>query len=412
VHVVVVVRMTSSTVDESGLSGADPLGRTEYLSLGVATLGSGVGAQYSGQRFAHPSEGYTDEIENCLFRHFLRCRWDGVILAAADALAEHPSGLHCVSPFQNNYASPKGRSLQNSPTATRPYCSQMNGAEPLWGTAESVDVWLCLEYKPVWRAKALADNDLGAPTRTWLAETLRSLTEAGFKVRPQFIRQPDLDRSDTRLLVAFQGQVYEFSGQGYGFLENLDLTALLSHPERLADVATSLDEPRYLVCTNGQRDLCCARFGLPVYTALRELVGDRVWQVTHLGGHRFAPNVLVVPSGCVYGRVSEQSLAAFLKLTEAGDTDFSRLRGRSCYPGIVQAAEASLGRQAVRLLHFEGDDTYARITFVNEEDQEVNEEADDQERFSVVMQRAEQGSVITKSCGDEETATVFPYLRV
>jgi hypothetical protein len=285
----------------------------------------------------------------------------------------------------------------------------MNGAESLWGTADVVDVWLCLEYKPVWRAKALADNDLALSTRTWLAETQRSLSAAGFKVRPQFIRQPDLDRSETRLLVAFQGQVVEFSGQGYGFLENLDLTALLRHPERLVEAATRLDEPRYLVCTNGQRDLCCARFGLPVYTALSKQVGDRVWQVTHLGGHRFAPNVLVFPAGCVYGRVTPESLATFLGLTEAGETDFSRLRGRSCYPGIVQAAEASLGRQAVRLLQVDGDDSYARITFI---DEEVDEEVDKQERFSVVMKRAEQGSLITKSCGDQEAATVFPYLRV
>lgn len=291
--------------------------------------------------------------------------------------------------------------MQNSGTPDRSYCSRMNDAEPLWGTADTVDVWLCLEYKPAWRARALADNDLALSTRNWLAETQQSLTAAGFKVRPQFIRQPDLDRSDTRLLVAVQGQVVEFSGQGYGFLDSLDLTTLLRDPASLADVATRLDEPRYLVCTNGQRDLCCARFGLPVYSALRELVGERVWQVTHLGGHRFAPNVLVVPDGCVYGRVTTESLEDFLELTEAGSTDFSRLRGRSCYPKIVQAAEASLGRQAVRLLQFEGDDNHARITFI-----------DERERFSVVMRKAEQGLPITKSCGDEEMATAYPYLRV
>ena len=68
--------------------------------------------------------------------------------------------------------------------------------------------------------------------------------------------------------------------------------------------------PQYFVCTNGQRDLCCARFGLPTYAALRERVGERVWQTTHVGGHRFAPNVLTLPQAALYGRVQPADVDA------------------------------------------------------------------------------------------------------
>jgi len=289
--------------------------------------------------------------------------------------------------------------LQNPTPEERQYCSELNRTETLWGTADTVDVWLCLEYRPVWKAKALADNELALVTREWLVKTLQSLRSAGFRVRPQFIRQPELDRHETRLLVAFEGRVFEFSGRGYGFLDDLDLLSLLEDPDRLFGAAKEPDQPVYLVCTNGQRDRCCARFGLPTYAALRERLGERVWQATHLGGHRFAPNVLVLPNACLYGRVAEESIAGFLESTEAGQVDFARLRGRTCYSPIVQAAEANLGRQGLRLLHFNGDESAAEISF-----------ADDQERFSVSMKRVEQGSVVTKSCGDGQAATVFPYL--
>jgi len=67
-----------------------------------------------------------------------------------------------------------------------------------------------------------------------------------------------------------------------------------------------------------------------------------VWQTTHLGGHRFAPNVLVLPQSTLYGRVTEQGLDDFLEDTEAGLLHLPLLRGRHGYPQPAQAAEAYL----------------------------------------------------------------------
>ena len=149
------------------------------------------------------------------------------------------------------------------------------------GTADVVDVWLLLEYRPVWKARAVEENDLSDSVRQWLGNGMAALRAAGLKVRPQMIRQPEVDRSDTRMLVHHEGVLREFgSGQaGYDDLMRTPIELLVGD----STLGAVIDAPRYFVCTNGQRDLCCARFGLPAYGRLRELVGERAWQTTHLG---------------------------------------------------------------------------------------------------------------------------------
>lgn len=280
-------------------------------------------------------------------------------------------------------------SARDSESGSRSYCSEQNPDEPLWGTADRVDVWLCLEYRPAWKARALTDNALAARIRHWLEETVTALAGVGQKARPQFVRQPQIDRDDVRLLVTARNRTVQFSGRGYDFLLGLDLAGQLGDGGTFGAGGTALDEPQYLVCTNGQRDLCCARFGLPVYTALTERVGERAWQVTHLGGHRFAANVLTLPDACLYGRVAPESVDGFVSAVEARELDFPHLRGRTCYAPVVQAAEAALGRQGVRLLHADGSADAGTVTF-----------ADAHERLTVSVRRAASGMQVMKSCGD------------
>ncbi|HYG60048.1 MAG TPA: sucrase ferredoxin, partial [Symbiobacteriaceae bacterium] len=55
-----------------------------------------------------------------------------------------------------------------------------------------------------------------------------------------------------------------------------------------------------LVCTHGSTDAACGRFGYPLYETLRRRYagpGLRVWRVSHIGGHRFAPTLLDFPEG-------------------------------------------------------------------------------------------------------------------
>ena len=217
-------------------------------------------------------------------------------------------------------------------TGERAYCSDLSLAsgEPMLGTATQVDVWLLLEYKPSWRAKAVEDNDLAPGTKNWIDRTVAAVEAKGGMARVQFVRRPELDTPLTTLFVAEAGTLRRFRGEGYAEIQQLDLDAAQMD---------EVHDPHYFVCTNGQRDLCCARYGLPVYAELRALVGGRAWQTTHLGGHRFAPNVLTLPQGAIYGRVFVEDIAEFTTTIENGELSRRHLRGRAAYPPEAQVAE-------------------------------------------------------------------------
>jgi hypothetical protein len=279
---------------------------------------------------------------------------------------------------------------------TRAFCSEQNADEPLAGTADTVGAWLLLEYRPVWKARAQQDNSLAPRTQQWLANALAALAAVGIRGRPQFVRQPELDNDRVRFFLGLPDRLLEFSGVGYDFLEAIDPAAIATGAAAHDGVA--LDAPHYFVCTNGQRDACCARHGLAAYAALREQVGERAWQVTHLGGHRFAPNVLALPQGVLYGRVLPADTSAFLAAVEGGELAFPYLRGRTWQPPHVQAAEALSGRSDLRLLHVQGDASHARVRFAARD-----------ATVEIGVRRATAGLPVIASCGDEEPQVMFPY---
>jgi hypothetical protein len=94
----------------------------------------------------------------------------------------------------------------------------------------------------------------------------------------------------------------------------------------------------YLVCAHGKHDACCALRGRPVAQALQRLRPGRVWETTHLGGDRFAANVLVLPTGELYGRVPEQVAPELTSIADAGEVLPALMRGRIGLAPVAQAA--------------------------------------------------------------------------
>lgn len=131
----------------------------------------------------------------------------------------------------------------------------------------------------------------------------------------------------------------------------------------------ALQTPLVLVCVHGRRDACCARLGTPLYAEIAATAWhEHVWQCSHLGGHRFAPNVLVLPSGVQLGRVPAARVPDVVSLLAAGRIPLELYRGRTLYPPHVQAAEVALraatgldGVGELRLLADGGD----RVEFVS-----------------------------------------------
>lgn len=100
------------------------------------------------------------------------------------------------------------------------------------------------------------------------------------------------------------------------------------------------DRPVYLVCAHGKHDPCCAVRGRPVAAALEALRPGQVWECSHIGGERFAANVLLVPTGLMYGRVPPAAAAEFVAAADAGEVVGALLRGRIGYLPAAQAALA------------------------------------------------------------------------
>lgn len=212
--------------------------------------------------------------------------------------------------------------------------------EPLAGTASTVRRWLLVEQPGPWGVDALHESPLPATVATPLAEQARRN-----RVRVLLVRRPDqamvgdrrvvLADSDPRAPVAWQATVGSAD-------ELLDLEL----DGGLAPAATPVLDPLVLVCTNGRHDACCAEFGRPLARALEDELGPWVWEVSHIGGDRFAPNVLTLPHGCYHGRVRLDDVPAFAAEVRDDRVWLPGYRGRSVWPFPVQAAEVAVRRQA------------------------------------------------------------------
>ena len=97
-----------------------------------------------------------------------------------------------------------------------------------------------------------------------------------------------------------------------------------------------------LVCTNGRHDPCCADWGRPVVRALSDAGEPEVWESSHVGGDRFAANVVFLPQGVYYGRVPPEQASRLVRELVEGLLDLEHYRGRSCDQPLVQAAEIFL----------------------------------------------------------------------
>jgi hypothetical protein len=98
--------------------------------------------------------------------------------------------------------------------------------------------------------------------------------------------------------------------------------------------------PLYLVCAHSRHDTCCALRGRPVAAAIEQVRPGRVFECSHLGGDRFAANVLVLPVGLLYGRVVDSAVPEFVAAADADEVLVPLLRGRVGLPSTVQAALA------------------------------------------------------------------------
>ncbi|MFC8433783.1 sucrase ferredoxin [Streptomyces sp. NPDC057253] len=222
--------------------------------------------------------------------------------------------------------------------------------EPVSGTAATARTWLLLEQPGPWGAKAL--------TSSHLDPALGRALEAAAKttgVRVALIRRPGRHADSGTPTVR---QVYAaHTTPGNVWLHG----ATTRDPQNLLDLDfaalgrgdhTSFDgalrgrahtgDPLALVCTNGKRDRCCALLGRPLAAELAASGVEGVWEVTHLGGHRFSPTLLVLPYGYAYGRAEAHTVKQVLHSVQEGRIVVEGCRGNSAWERPGQAAELAV----------------------------------------------------------------------
>ncbi len=225
-------------------------------------------------------------------------------------------------------------------TTARAFCADVSHeqSEPLAATASRVDHWLLVEYRRLWSRDTIGGSGLSDEVKDHLRAQLRALPNS----RLLFVRRPE--RRGRRRLAVFLGRSLEADRSLHGLeideydeLLDLDFAAALDDGPSIGE---RVAHPLYVVCTHGKRDRCCAKYGRPLYDELREQAEeDWVWQSTHVGGDRFAGNVVTLPDGLFFGRMSRPDVWPLLDEHLAGRIDLAHYRGRSCYGFAVQAAE-------------------------------------------------------------------------
>lgn len=219
-------------------------------------------------------------------------------------------------------------------------CSAISALdEPLPGTAAQVAAWLCVEHPGAWGRDVFAGDAFGPD----LSARLQAHVEAA-GVRLLLIRRAGRATPPTARTVLFARSAPDgtwcerFEVTDPEELLDLDLTATPTPP----GIGRPVTDPIALVCAHGKRDQCCAVLGRPVAAELTARFGDAVWECSHTGGHRFAPSMILLPTGYTYGRLGAAESALAVEAAARGEVHLPGLRGRSCWTAAGQVAEIAV----------------------------------------------------------------------
>lgn len=297
-------------------------------------------------------------------------------------------------------------------------CSVLSDADgtSAYGTAAPARFFVLIEQGGPWGHQAARQSRLDPALG---AELESRCTRAGGRF--MLIRRPGghaADHLPRHTLVAFAGHDSRDAWLLMGLVTDpsellaLDWAALaLGRRDRVAASLPGAEptEPALLVCTNGRRDVCCAVRGRPVAAAAHREAPTRVWEVSHTGGHRFAPTAVLLPWGQNYARVDEESTRWVLEASLTGNTPAQLLgplhdRGRSSLPPPAQCAEAFV-RADLGETRF--DALSASAPAPRDQGSDVEVTHTDGRQWVVHVERVASGPVRPGSCGK----AAFPVIE-
>ena len=275
------------------------------------------------------------------------------------------------------------------------YENSLNANEEMYGTAPRVDVWFLLEYRGHWTGKAFNDSKIPKAVKSFLNKQLKAIPNS----RLQLIKKHKNSDKHLKFYLALSNEtkprLYEFNLIDYEDLLFLKIKKILKSKKYLSD------EKIFIVCTNGEHDTCCGKFGMPVYLDIEAgKDGPHTWETTHLGGHRFAGTFVCLPHGLYYGRIRVGEAAEkIMEDYRCGQINLRSLRGRTCYDKDVQAAEYFLRRET-------GNTGLSGFSFKDKTDNKEGttirfEDTSEKKVREVRLRRYDNTQKLIKSCGDE-----------
>ncbi len=216
-------------------------------------------------------------------------------------------------------------------------------AEPLAGTAGQAVGYVLVAQPGSWGRDALTTSGLDPRIGALLEARAKA---AGVKVlltrRPTDARTRSTSAREVRLVHAGPRPWSEICTLDEEGLTRLDPALCASATP--AGLGRRDDAPRWVVCTNAKRDRCCARLGRPIADTLTAIHPDRTSESSHLGGHRFAGTMLLLPHGLLYGHLDVATALEVATHHLADRVELDHLRGRGHLPAAAQVAEIAVRR--------------------------------------------------------------------
>ncbi|OKH27972.1 sucrase ferredoxin [Chroogloeocystis siderophila] len=197
--------------------------------------------------------------------------------------------------------------------------SKASGEDPI-GSAKATDTWIIVELPLPWKKEGLIlDSPLSPAFQAIRAGNTKLIAIAIAPDRqysiPGYTRVFHYQRP-SQSFAQFDKQEFLVPACDLEVLiaALLQQTILLNDFEKYRQPTQNIRE--ILVCTHGNIDVACARFGTPIYEKLRKefatLENLRVWRCSHFGGHQFAPTLIDLPTGQVWGHLEAQILPALI----------------------------------------------------------------------------------------------------
>ena len=214
-------------------------------------------------------------------------------------------------------------------------------AEPLTATASRVDRWLLVEHRGAWGPESVPTRRMSRAVASALAREANTARARLVLVRRSAARgAAERHADDGRHVFAVDSRPGHEQVLHRHVRDDAELVHLVPpFGEAPADGWTQVEGPLYLVCTHGRHDRCCALRGRPVAQALARHDPGSTWECSHIGGDRFAANLVVLPEGLYLGRVEVDQVVRVVDDLAAGVLPAGLVRGRSSLSLPTQAAQ-------------------------------------------------------------------------